>query len=90
MKLIDIIGLKVVAIKGYRYNTRRKKSFEPEYILFSDKKTIVELDEQDPYTYHDCSSWAREIKVREDAELWKRIKENDHDYPPADLDIGDR
>ena len=56
-----IIGLSVVAIKG-EYNAKGK-NIEPKYILFSDGKTYLELEEQDYYSYHDCSSSARLIRV---------------------------
>lgn len=55
--LAKIIGLTVVAIKG-EYNAKGKYIL-PKYILFNDGKTFIELEEQDPYTFHDCASSAR-------------------------------
>ena len=74
VKLLEfnkIIGLKVVAIKGISFHKR--KQIEPLYILFNDKKTYIELEEQDYYSYHDCNPKARQIWVWHDRERWKRI-----------------
>lgn len=43
------------------------------YILFEDGKTYLEFDEQDYYSYHDCSFSAREITFRQNAELWSQM-----------------
>lgn len=43
MDLSKIIGLKVVAIKGYEPDRRKTKRIEAQYILFSDKKTYIEM-----------------------------------------------
>ena len=84
--MLRIIGLKVVAIKSFNSNRRRKKGFTPEYILFDDGKTYIELEEQDYHDYHDCSSMAREIQVFQDAGNWQRMMDNDagNHYPDAD------
>lgn len=57
-----IIGLSVVAIKG-EFNAKGK-NIEPKYILFSDGKTYIVLEEQDPYTHHDFASGARYLFIR--------------------------
>jgi len=72
-----ILGKKVVAIKTYCGDKRKKRGFVPEYILFDDKKTIMKFEEQDYYTYHDCCSFAKIIDVIEDSELWNNIMTNE-------------
>ena len=74
-----IIGLKVVAIKGYK-----GRSVEPVFILFSDKQTYIKLVEQDVYTYHDCANWARIIEITQDEEFWNRLYK---EYPDSTIDI---
>lgn len=66
-----IKGLKVVGLKGFERT--KKKAVQLQYILFSDKKTVIELEEQDPYTYHDSSHCARELTVRHDPKFWKML-----------------
>ena len=81
-----IRGLKVVALKGAdpAFIDKRLKSIEVVYILFSDKKTYIELEEQDEYLYHDCSPNARVITVCNDAENWKKIF---FEYDDANEDV---
>lgn len=83
-----IIGLKVVAIKGFRTDMRRKKGFDPEYILFDDEKTYIEIDRQDYHTYHDCDSSARLIQVKRDSAFWEFMMTDEKTYPDADAAIG--
>lgn len=63
----QIIGKKILRIVSV------KKGEPPEFILFNDKKTIMEFTEQDQYDYHDCCSQARIINIREDAKLWENL-----------------
>jgi hypothetical protein len=90
MNIKTIIDKKVVAIKGYnsRWNDKRIKHhhIEPEYILFDDGRTFIELEEQDYYSYHDCSSRARHILVQKDRDRWNSIM-NDKAYGDATEDI---
>jgi len=88
MDIREIIGLKIVAIKGYRSDMRRKKGFRPQYIFFDDNETYIELDDQDYHDYHDCDSTAKRILVWRDAINWKRIMEDEKHYPDCDMDIG--
>lgn len=88
MEIQKIIGLEVVAIKGIRTDMRKKINFRPQYIMFDDEKTYIELDEQDCFTYHDCDYSAKTIHVLQDEVTWNRIMENEKHYPDADLDIG--
>lgn len=46
-ELQQIAGLKVVAVKGRKSRKNQRTGIEAEYILFSDKKTFIQLDEQD-------------------------------------------
>ena len=80
-----IRGLKVVALKGAdpAFIDKRFKSIKVVYILFSDKKTYIELEEQDFYSYHDCSPYAKYITVCSDVEAWKKIFK----YDDANEDI---
>lgn len=87
LEIQDIIGLKVVAIKGFRTDMRRKKNFDPEYILLDDKQTYIELDRQDYYAFHDCDSMARRIQVKRNADNWERMMTNEKTYPDADNTI---
>jgi len=73
-----IRGLKVVALKGIPYSLK-VKNVEPAYILFSDKRTYIKLEEQDYYTNHDCDSSARLISVVQDESFWKIIYKNSAD-----------
>ena len=80
--LIQIVGLKVVTVRAFRGDRRIKTRLKPAYILFSDKKTYIDLQEQDPYSYHDCNFSAREILVIQDKKRWKQISEDKNGYYP--------
>jgi len=82
MDLLDIIGKKVLTVRSFRTDRRKKCNLRPEYILFDDKETYIELIEQDYYTYHDCSASARHICVHKDKSVWKKIFDNENDYYP--------
>lgn len=82
-----IIGLTVVAVKGWQTGKKRKSDFEPKFILFSDKATYVELIEQDYHDYHDCSTSARLLRTEKDPIMWKHLFEDDESYPNADTFI---
>ena len=74
LKIKDLIGLTIVAVKGYKIlNSKRVPS---EFILFSDGETIMDLEEQDYYTYRDCSSYARVITVSKNKERYDNILAN--------------
>jgi len=85
-ELQKIIDKKVEEIRGFKPIKQNKKEVQARYILFSDKETILELSEQDGYTYHDCNLSAREITVRKNSNLWKQIKDNTINYPIATFD----
>jgi hypothetical protein len=64
-----IIGLKVTAIKGFETDRRKTKYISPKFILFDDEETYIELEDQDYYSYHDCSTSAKHIRI------YKKIRE---------------
>jgi hypothetical protein len=73
MKWSDMIGLAIVAFRG---RPQRKKFGDflhvpLTYILFDDKKTFIELHEQDQYDYHDCNTSARTINLSHDEKAWE-------------------
>lgn len=82
MKITEIINKKVIAIKGHnlRWNDKRIKHprIEPIFIMFDDGETYIELEEQDYYSYHDCSSSARELRLWKDKERWNNIMTKPH------------
>jgi len=51
-----------------------KKHSEAFIILLNDGETYIQLEEQDYYSYHDCSSSARHIRVLKDKSEWERYK----------------
>ncbi len=90
MILRKIINKRVVAIRGFRYKIdKRVKNpvIYPEYILFDDGKTYVKLEDQDGYTYHDCSGRAKLINLIQDSRMWNIIMSDKGYYPDANIDI---
>ena len=87
MELEKIIGKKVITIRGFNSDKRRKRCFEPQYILFDDGETFIELSDQDYYAYHDCATSAKHISVITDANRWADIYKDKQFYPIADIDI---
>ena len=79
LKFSDLIGKKISAMRGHKY----KKTCELKYILFDDGETYIELNEQDPYDYHDCNNSARSICIYSDSDFWNKLnnKENEIDEP---------
>ena len=72
----SLIGLKIITIRGECFD-RRIKYFEPKYILFNDKKTILSLHEHDEVYY------AKIIDVYKDEEEWNKIFNDTVHYPIA-------
>lgn len=85
-ELQKIVGLKIKAVRGGKTRKNQKKYITAEFICFSDKKTILRLEDQDGYTYHDHSGSAKELRVEENAELWIRIMTHNDDYGNATQD----
>ena len=88
MNFLEIIGLKIVAIKGFRTDMRKKKNFRPQYIFFDDNETYIEINDQDYHDYHDCDSSAKILSINNNADNWKRMMVDEKFYPDADMDIG--
>ena len=89
--MLKLVGKKIVAVRGIvpRFQEKRKfPEISVDYVLFDDKKTFLQVEEQDYYTYHDCSSLAREIRIVEDKERWKNIYTDKKTYPNATEDLG--
>ena len=61
--LNQLIGLKIVGIKGLAYKYRSPQCIQPKFILFNDKMTILRLEEQDFERFHDCDTSARTLEI---------------------------
>jgi hypothetical protein len=61
-----IAGKKVLEIRSINRSDER-------IVLFSDKKTVMRLEEQDYHDYHDCCSDAYIVTVIVDKNQWKNI-----------------
>lgn len=81
--LLSIKGLTVHSVKG----SSNSKRVPVEYILFNDGQTYIELEEQDYYTYHDCSGSARLIKVIKNKDLWDVINTRYKDSTVDEISI---
>lgn len=73
MKLHELIDKKILVVKGYPPYKKNEEYIKPAFFLFDDGETILELDEQDGYTYHDCAQSARLLYVYQDKEKWERF-----------------
>lgn len=62
-----------------------KLTIRPEFILFDDGKTFIQLEKQCGILYHDCDPYARVILVKEDKEFYKKLQEC-KEYKPATFD----
>jgi hypothetical protein len=71
MDIKDLIGKRIVAVKSYPHYKAKER--EPHLIMFDDRKTVLELSEQDYYAFHDCSLSARNLDVWQDSERWERF-----------------
>ena len=81
-----IINKKVIAIKSLCLD-KRKKYYDADYILFDDGETYIQLEEQDYYSYHDCSLSARHINVMKDKGFWNLMMNNVNGTYPDTLII---
>lgn len=77
----SLIGKTIVAIKGHPGNISKK--IRPEYILLDDGETYLELEDQDPYTYHDHSSSAKEIRLYQNKAVYEGLLA----LPDANIDL---
>lgn len=90
MLLRKILNKKVIAIRGFNSKGKtvgKRTKISAQYILFDDRKTFIELETQDSYTYHDCSRYARDIKVCIDKKRWEDIYNDRKYFPNATVDI---
>ena len=87
MYLLDIIGKKVLTIRSFRTDMRVKRYLKPEYILFDDGETYIELEDQDYYAHHDCATSAKHINVYGHKEKWEKIFSDLDHYPEANGEI---
>lgn len=85
-ELHKLIGKEIIAVRGRRNEFSFSKSVEARYILLSKEGTYIDLQEQDYHDYHDCSSSARYLTVREDVDSWKRILNDLVEFPEATED----
>ncbi len=72
---------KIVRIISYR-ERKNGKGGRAEIILFDDGKTIMELDDQDPFVFHDRDNSAKTIRVFQDENTWKH-RMNDECFTDA-------
>jgi len=82
--IAKIIGLEVLAIRS----NKRDKGYplEPDFIVFNDGITFIELEEQDGYAYHDCAQSARHIRITQNKERWEALMDNTN-YIDCENDI---
>lgn len=83
----SLVGLRIEKVVGYRMHNK-DKDFDVRFILFDDKETIMEFEEQDYYTYHDSNSFARTATLRKDSSYWERINRDEYYWPPCNTSFG--
>lgn len=72
---VKLIGLSIVALKGYPLSDKRIKNIELAFILFSDGETYIEFDvDCDDNVYYDVTN------LITNQDKWREIL---HDYPDA-------
>ena len=69
----DLIGKKVVALRGHPETTTRGVECPLSYVLFDDQETYLQFEEQDPHDYHDCAYGARTPNLLKDARMWAQL-----------------
>ena len=82
----DLIGLNIVALKGYIDKRDGRKKYDyitVEYVMLSDGETFIYLEDQDYYSYHDCDPSAKTLNVIKDAYRWGAIMEDKEHFPDA-------
>jgi hypothetical protein len=83
----NIVGLKVTAVRGIMSSDDKRGHIYPRFILFGDMETYIELEEQDYYDFHDCSSSARDIIIKKNKKMWWTIFKDTKLYPDSNVDI---
>lgn len=69
----SLIGKKIIAFRGVRHSKSLTSKIKLMYVLLDDGETVIELVEQDGYTYHDCSNSARDILITKNKEWHERL-----------------
>lgn len=69
----DLIGLSVVALRGYPYKTILGDRVDLDFVLFSDGQSYLKFGKQDTYDYHDCNHSARTVEVCRNKDEWERL-----------------
>ena len=87
MGWLDLIGKKVVALRGHKTSKYGRKCTPLEYVLFDDGETFILIEEQDQYEYHDCSPSARNVKAIKDKTQWERLMAKDGCEEPTEFDF---
>lgn len=85
-ELGQIIGKKIKKLRGFKAR-KNQKDITPIFILFDDGETLIDLESQDGFTFHDCDYKARIIRIKKDAKLWREIAYNDDKLGDANMDI---
>ena len=83
MEMDKLVNLKVKALRGeYPQDRRCKKGFGVRYILFSDKETYIEFEND----HYGCSCWCSDLHVhtRKNKDEWTHIY-NNHRIPDCDV-----
>ncbi len=73
-----LIGKKVCAFRGFKEG--QSKYAKLGYVLFDDQETILELNEQDTHSYHDCNHSARELRLYKDSRFWTFLFDEEGDF----------
>lgn len=68
-----LVGMRIVAFRGYRKDKRQKESPKLAFILFGDGQTYLEFCEMDSYTYHDHDLSARTVSLRRHKRQWQEM-----------------
>ena len=84
-KLGQILNKKVEKIRGFK-TRKNQKDITPTFILFDDGETLIDLELQDYFTFHDYDPNARIIRVQKDKKLWHKIA-HDNKFEDANVDI---
>ncbi len=77
-----LLNKKIVAVKGYIRDKRRKHNIPAEYILFNDKETIMEFDTDISYMNHEETN---SVNIIINKDKWKNIMNSD-DYKDSTED----
>lgn len=74
-----LIGLSIVALKGYPLSDKRIKNIELAFILFSDGESFIHFDD-----YRECDTLHNEARLITNQDKWREIL---YDYPDANFNL---